>query len=360
MLFRPLAGWPLIAVLGIAAVAQASPTPGNQRLHVPLPPKVSHPVAKPSPTPQPIAAPPRIEMPTPTPTAVKAQRVLYVHPTSGQDTHNGQTPQTAFKTITRALQFAEPGTLIQLAPGKYSAETGEKFPIQLKPGVILRGNEATRGEGIVIEGGGQFVSRLFARQNATILASENSVILGVTVTNRNVRGTAIWVESTNPFIRNCTFTDNHREGVFVTGEGMPRIEDNLFVRNGGNGVSFTRAAKGEVRRNWFIQTGFGLAIGGVASPLVADNRIEYNVDGLVISDVARPILRGNRIAFNRRTGMVVIAGAQPDLGNSASPGNNTFHSNGNHDLQNATRNVVLTSVGNRLDMNKVNGQVQVQ
>lgn len=353
MRFYPLAGWTFLLTLWLTANVQASPGTPPNRLQVPTPPP-GRPVNQPSP--QPIA----VNMPPPQSTPVQAQRVLYVHPTAGQDGNTGQTPQTALRTITRALQLAEPGTLIQLAPGKYSGESGEKFPLFLKPGVILRGNEATRGEGVVIEGGGQFVSRLFARQNATILAGENSMVLGVTVTNRNVRGTAIWVESTNPTIRNCTFTNNHREGVFVTGEGHPRIEDSLFIRNGGNGVSFTRAAKGEVRRNWFVQTGFGLAIGGVASPIVADNHIEHNVDGLVIGDVARPILRGNRIAFNRRSGIVVIAGAQPDLGNNGSPGNNTFYSNGDHDLHNATRNVILNSVGNWLDLNKVNGQVLLQ
>ena len=319
--------------------------------------------AKPAPVttaPLPTAATLKVEMPTPTPTPVNVQQVLYVNPVSGQDTYNGQTPQTAFRTITQALKFAEGGTLIQLAPGRYTAESGEQFPLKLKPGVILRGNEATRGEDVVIEGGGRFVSRIFARQNATILAGETSHILGVTVTNRNVRGTAIWVESTDPYIRNCTFTNNHREGIFVTGEGAPRIEDNLFIRNGGNGISLTKAAKGEVRRNVFIQTGFGLAIGGVSAPIVADNRIENNVDGMVISDVARPILRGNRIAFNHRTGITVISSARPDLGTMTSPGNNTFHNNGNYDLHNATNNVTLVSVGNRLDVTKVNGQVQVQ
>jgi parallel beta-helix repeat protein len=319
--------------------------------------------AKPAPVttaPLPTAATLKVEMPTPTPTPVNVQQVLYVNPVTGQDTYNGQTPQTAFRTITQALKFAEGGTLIQLAPGRYTAESGEQFPLKLKPGVILRGNEATRGEDVVIEGGGRFVSRIFARQNATILAGETSHILGVTVTNRHVRGTAIWVESTNPYIRNCTFINNHREGIFVTGEGAPRIEDNLFMHNGGNGVSLTKAAKGEVRRNVFVQTGFGLAIGGVSAPIVADNRIENNVDGVVISDVARPILRGNRIAFNRRTGIIVISSAEPDLGTLASPGNNTFHNNGNHDLHNATKNVTLVSVGNRLDVTKVNGQVQVQ
>lgn len=320
---------------------------------------VKSPQTKPT-SPAPTAATPKVEMPAPTPTRVNVQRVLYVNPTSGKDTHNGQTPQTAFRSITHALKFAEGGTLIQLAPGKYSEESGEQFPLPLKPGVILRGNEATRGEEILIEGGGRFVSRVFARQNATILAGETTHILGVTITNRNIRGTGIWVESTNPYIRNCTFTNNHREGVFVTGQGEPRIEDNLFIRNGGNGVSLTKASKGEVRRNVFIQTGFGLAIGGVSSPIVADNRIENNVDGMVISDVAKPVLRGNRIAFNQRTGIIVISSAEPDLGTSASPGNNTFQSNGNHDLQNATKNITLTSVGNRLDATKVNGSVQLQ
>lgn len=113
--------------------------------------------AKPAPVttaPLPTAATLKVEMPTPTPTPVNVQQVLYVNPVTGQDTYNGQTPQTAFRTITQALKFAEGGTLIQLAPGRYTAESGEQFPLKLKPGVILRGNEATRGEDVVIEGGG--------------------------------------------------------------------------------------------------------------------------------------------------------------------------------------------------------------
>jgi len=74
----------------------------------------------------------------------------------------------------------------------------------------------------------------------------------------------------------------------------PKIEDNVFTRNGGNGISVARSAQ-EIRNNVFQDTGFGLAIGGTSEPLVAENQIIENADGLLVSDSARPVLRNNVI-----------------------------------------------------------------
>ncbi|MFM6026178.1 MAG: DUF1565 domain-containing protein, partial [Dolichospermum sp.] len=177
---------------------------------------------------------------------------------NGLNTAETGTSAKPYKTITDALSQAKPGTVIQLAPGNYS---NESFPILLKPGVTLRGDESSRGERVVISGGGNYISSIFARQNITIVANQDTTIQGVTVTNTNERGTAVWVESTNPTIKNSTFINNAREGVFVTGTGNPKIENNRFVRNSANGISLTRSSKGEVRNNLFQNNGFGLAIG---------------------------------------------------------------------------------------------------
>jgi parallel beta-helix repeat protein len=284
--------------------------------------------------------------------------VVYVNPVIGQDRNDfGVTEEAPYKTITFALLRSQSNTVIKLAPGSYTKDTGETFPLMLKPGVILLGNESTKGQGTVIIGGGYYTSRTFARQDVTILAENNTTITGVTVTNPNQRGTAVWVESTNPTIKNNTFTNSVREGVFVTGTGNPKIENNIFFKNGGNGVSVVRSAQGEIRNNTFENTGFGLAIGGESKPLVEGNQIIQNQDGLFISESAQPILRRNAIQNNKRDGIVATINALPNLGTNDSPGGNLIRNNARYDLNNATRSNTIVAVGNDIDQKRIVGAV---
>lgn len=253
--------------------------------------------------------------------ATAQQRIIYVDPKRGTDSSSaGQNEANPMRTISAALEKAQAGTTIQLAPGRYNA--GETFPLKLKPGVILRGDESQRGEGVVITGGGVHLSRIWAGQNITILAGENSQILGVTVTNPNQLGTGVWVENTNPIVKNSSFVNNHREGIFVSGTGAPKIENNHFMYNGGNGISVTKDSTGEIRGNLFQDTGFGLAIGHNSAPIVADNQIRQNRIGIVVTQSARPILQGNVIENNTDYGLVAIAQSQPQVA-----ANNTFRGN---------------------------------
>ncbi|MBW4495560.1 MAG: DUF1565 domain-containing protein [Oscillatoria princeps RMCB-10] len=252
--------------------------------------------------------------------AVAQQGTVYVNPQSGADSAGaGQSQGSAFRTIGYALQQANSGTVIQLAPGQYTSET---FPIQLKAGVTLKGNEGQKGQGVEIVGGGDYRSPVFSMQNVTVVAAPNSQIIGVTITNRNTRGTGIWVEDSNPAIRESTFVSNNREGVFVAGSAAPRIEKNIFRNNTGNGIAVAGQAQGEIRENSFENTGFGLAIGGTSTVLVENNQIRGNRSGVVVTQKARPVLRGNTIENNTDYGIVSLGQAQPDMGN------NTFASNG--------------------------------
>jgi parallel beta-helix repeat protein len=283
--------------------------------------------------------------------------VLYVNPAAGRDEAGAGNQAVPFRTATYALQQAQPGTVVKLERGSYTQQTGEVFPLSIPAGVTLVGEEETKGQTVALIGGGVFISPTFARQNATILAGNDTEIRGIAVTDPYVRGTGIWIESTNPRIKNCTFTNSHREGIFITGAGNPRIEKNVFSQNGGNGISTASNARGEIHDNLFQNTGFGLAIGGNSSPLVTDNQIIQNTDGIYINDSARPILRGNLIENNKRDGIVATIKAQPDLGNSESYGNNTIRNNKQYDLNNGTGGT-LYSVGNRLDVSRVKGNVE--
>ncbi|MEH2170286.1 MAG: DUF1565 domain-containing protein [Nostoc sp.] len=296
--------------------------------------------------------------PTHTAQAPTTAAAIYVNPATGADRAGaGATSAAPYKSISFALSQAQAGAVIQLAPGNYNQESGETFPLLLKPGVTLRGDEANKGQAILITGGGFYTSRTFARQDITILAEQDTTITGVTVTNPNSRGTAVWVESTNPTIKNSTFTNSVREGVFVTGTGNPKIESNQFVQNKGNGISVVRTAQGEIRNNLFQDTGFGLSINGSSTPLVVENQIVQNQDGLYISESAKPILRKNVIQNNKRDGVVAIGNALPDLGTNENPGGNLIRNNTRYDVNNATKTGQIVAVGNDIDQKKIFGSV---
>ena len=79
---------------------------------------------------------------------------LYVDPVNGSDANAGTSPGTAFKHIRKALQVANPGgDKIHLAPGEYSAASGELFPLSLGEGDLVgdAGSEVTLIKGAANE-----------------------------------------------------------------------------------------------------------------------------------------------------------------------------------------------------------------
>ncbi len=284
---------------------------------------------------------------------------LFVNPATGRDDHSGAAG-ASLRTIGAAVRLAQSGTTIQLAPGNYAASNGEVFPIVLANGVILQGDSARQGVGVVITGSGEFASPSFANQNVTLVATAASQIRGVTVTNPASRGTGIWVESASPTIANCTLTRCQREGIFVTGKARPLVTNCNLSRNASNGITIVREAKGEYRQNTFQDTGFGLTIGDNAAPLLIDNQIVENVSGIMLSRSARPVLRGNTIAGNREVGIGMTDMALPDLGSRQDPGRNILRDNAGADLRNSTSPPMqLLSVGNQLKLSQVVGPVEL-
>ncbi|MGB3404510.1 MAG: DUF1565 domain-containing protein [Microcoleaceae cyanobacterium] len=307
-----------------------------------------------------LARPQRIDLqPSITaPEYIALSQVIYVNPVQGRDEGTESTQQMPFRTITYALQTAKAGTVIQLAPGTYSQEAGEVFPILIPKGVTLKGDEATLGQNIMIFGGGNFVSPSFARQNATLRTRKNSQIIGVTVTNPNTRGTGIWIEAASPTVSSSTFVNNSRDGIFITAGGNPTITNNIFAQNQGNGISVARSGSGKISNNLFQNTGFGISVNGKATPEILENKIIENRDGVVVSHSAQPVLRNNLIENNTRDGVVAISQSQPDLGTSSNPGNNIIRNNARYDVYNATQGNTLNAIGNEIDPERISGAVQ--
>jgi parallel beta-helix repeat protein len=288
--------------------------------------------------------------------------VLNVNSTTGTDVVGGGSAAAPFKTIAFALAQVKTGvsTVVQLAPGSYTSATGETFPLKLKPNVTLLGDEATKGQGILIQGSGKLLTKALGSQDATMSLDKNSVLRGVTVTNLVSRGTGVWVESTNPVIANNTFTNTGREGIFITGQGTPVIGSNIFIKNTGNGISAINTAAGTVTNNLFQENGYGLAIGGNATTLVENNQITKNIAGFYINASAVPVLRGNSVTENKDDGILITTLANPDLGTEANNGknivrgNNTNKKPGVFDITNATKNTIA-AFGN--DVDKTNGPI---
>jgi parallel beta-helix repeat protein len=286
--------------------------------------------------------------------------LIYVAPRANPN-GNGS-PNNPYPSIAAALATKPvAGTVIQLQEGLYSADTGESFPIKLPAGVTLRGAPTVRGLNTVIRGGGKFISTSFASQNITMLADNDARIEGVTVTNPNTRGTAVWVESGKRVaIANNTFINSDREGLFLTGTADAIVSDNVFKRNGANGLSAVGSSTGEIRNNTFESTGFGLAIGQNSRVNVSNNNILNNTDGIIVSNLSAPTLRNNLISDNKRDGIVILKDRKgyptPDLGTSTSLGKNTFRNNLGKDINNNS-GVTQVAVGNQLDPKKIAGNI---
>ncbi|TVP56703.1 MAG: DUF1565 domain-containing protein [Nodularia sp. (in: Bacteria)] len=288
---------------------------------------------------------------------VSEVKVLFVNPSVGNNTLANGSESAPLQTITQALQVASPNTVIMLSPGTYSADTGEVFPLKLKPGVAIQGDASNKGQGITIQGGGGFLSNRFGGQNVTIIGADEAVLTGVTVTNPNPRGYGLWIESSNLVITNNTFTGSTQDGISMTGNSAPTISQNYFHRNGANGMTIGGDSQPEVRENVFDQTGFGINITQNAAPLLVSNQIQNNRSGIIVQANARPILRNNIIQGNREDGLVAIAQAIPNLGTIAEPGGNQFSNNTRHDINASATKEMIPAAGNNLTQNRIAGKV---
>lgn len=288
-----------------------------------------------------------------------AANQLYVNPERGNDRQGQGTDRAPFKTITHALRIAQTNTTIVLAPGTYSTETGETFPLQLKRGVTISGMPDGRGRGVIIQGGGSYISRTVAAQNVTMIAEDKATLVGVTITNPNRRGYGLWIESTSPTIANNTFTGNTQDGVFVAGNGSPMIRENNFVQNSANGITVHGSSRPEIRDNSFERTGFGINVVDEAAPLLIGNRIRFNKDGVVVQGSARPVFRNNTIEGNERNGIVAISNAVPDLGYSGEPGGNIFRNNREYDINGEAAKQIISAYGNEMASDRTVGRIDI-
>ncbi|AFZ59978.1 DUF1565 domain-containing protein [Anabaena cylindrica FACHB-243] len=288
---------------------------------------------------------------------ISQANLLFVNPTIGNDQGGNGSENAPLKTITQALRTAQPDTIIMLSPGTYSLKTGEVFPITMKQGVAIQGDTRNQGRSVKIIGGGEYLSRSFGSKNVAIVSVNQAGLSGVTVTNTNIRGYGLWIESSNPLIQENTFTGNTQDGISIAGNATATISKNYFHSNGANGITVSGNARPEIRENFFQKTGFGINIAQNAAPIIVGNQIQDNRSGIIVQANSSPILRNNIIQGSKEDGLVVIAQATPDLGNAQEPGGNQFRNNGRSDINAKAAKQVVSAPGNNLVRNRLIGNV---
>ncbi|WP_193856746.1 DUF1565 domain-containing protein [cf. Phormidesmis sp. LEGE 11477] len=239
---------------------------------------------------------------TANPTAASYQ-MLHVNPETGSNRASGTAVQP-LKTITRALEVALPNTVIVLAPGRYTAASGEVFPLQLKPGVTIQGEPSSGDRTAIIEGGGQFTSSLRSRQNTAIIAADRAGIAQVAISNAD--GYGVWIESASPTILESAFVNNRQSGLYIA-SGSPRVQGSYFSGNRVAGVIVLGRSTALIHQNTFDNTGDAIRVLDGATPDIAANQITNNEAGLVVIGDAQPTLRDNRLSGNRRDDVVEVA-----------------------------------------------------
>ena len=269
------------------------------------------------------------------------KNIIYVNPHKGNDNTVGK-QDSPLKTITQALKIAQTNTVISLASGTYSEDTGETFPLIIKNNITLQGTAAAQGSNIIIKGGGDFISPTGAGQNVAIaMIKDAGTITGITVTNPHTRGHGVWIESANPNITYSSFISNGNTGVSVNGNSEPIIEHNYFFNNLGNGLLVYGTSKPQVNNNLFERTGFGISIVKNAAITLKENNFKGNRIGVIFEGNSQGILRDNKISNSLNYGLVAIANSRVDLGTNEQSGGNIFRNNGKLDIQNITKNSIV-------------------
>src|SRR5436190_2917671 len=198
--------------------------------------------------------------------------VYWVSASDGSDTNPG-TKNLKFKKITHALSVAlRSGTTVHVAPGTYSND--ETFPIIVPAGVLLIGDEDTKGAGTPgvtsptsIVGGGLAPGSAPGDVGVAVLPGEGSTVAGFTITNNNSsfterRGLILGYSSVT--LRNNTVTGaTHKAGIYVGASTNHMITGNHIVNNGGSsagsGLAFGRGGVGsKVEKNLITGNGFGV------------------------------------------------------------------------------------------------------
>ncbi len=233
--------------------------------------------------------------------ARQSYSVLHVNAVTGSDERGSGSAEQPYKTITQALRTAPAtSTVILLAPGHYSQDSGEQFPLRLRPGITIQGKSGEARNTLIVGGGEVHVGG--TTQNATIVTADRSGLANILVSNRN--GSGIWISAGAPILRRVALVSNAVAGVWVA-EGGPVIENSYFH---GNQYGLTIQGEGHalIRGNYFEETGRAITVTSPATPTISNNRVARNQVGIALQNNARPLLEANALVGNKRNGVIEV------------------------------------------------------
>src|SRR6266853_391702 len=230
--------------------------------------------------------------------------VYYVSALAGSDTNPG-TQSSPFKTITHGMRVAtKNGTTVRVAYGAYNVANGETFPIIVPAGVLLIGDETSKGGGSTptsIVGGGGQAPGATAGVGVALLPGTGSTIAGFTITNDNPALSGrygIFLSNSSVTLRNNTVIGaTHKAGVYIDASINHVITGNDIVNNGGSsmgsGLAFGKGGAGsKVENNLITGNAFG---------------VEYDVDGGDLGGGSANSAGGNVISCNTQNNLVSFA-----------------------------------------------------
>ncbi|MEM1251358.1 MAG: DUF1565 domain-containing protein [Cyanobacteria bacterium P01_H01_bin.21] len=244
----------------------------------------------------------------------QSYNVLHVNAATGSDQQGIGSAEQPYKTITQALRMAPAtSTVILLAPGHYSQDSGEQFPLRLRAGLTIQGS-AGETRNTIIAGGGEFQTD-DRTQHATILTTDRSGLANVAVSNS--KGSGVWITTGSPILRRVALVSNAIAGVQVT-DGAPIIENSYFTGNQ-YGLRIQGNGRAIVRGNFFEATGRAISIASPATPIINNNRIARNDVGIALKNNARPLLEANILDDNSRNGVVEVESAEVAAASTVAP-----------------------------------------
>jgi len=236
--------------------------------------------------------------------------VYYVSASDGSDTNPG-TQNSKFKRLTHAMSVAtRSGTTVHVAPGTYSND--EIFPIIVPAGVLLIGDEDTKGAGTPgvtsptsIVGGGLAPGSAPGAVGVAVLPGAGSTVAGFAITNNNSSFTdrrGLILGNSSVTLRNNTVTGaTHKVGIYIDASTNHVITGNRIVDNGGSGMGvglgFIHGGAGSKVENNVI-TGNGLGV-------------EYEVAGGDLGGGSAGSAGGNLISCNTQDNVLVALATAP-------------------------------------------------
>ncbi|MGD1905815.1 MAG: S-layer homology domain-containing protein [Leptolyngbyaceae cyanobacterium] len=268
------------------------------------------------------------------------QLTLFVHPINGQDIHDGSST-APLKTLYAALRRSEPGTVIQLAAGQYTAANGERFPLQIPSQRRIVG---PIGATASLQGSGAWRDSILGLVEVTCVAADQAQLENLTIINPEPRGIGLWMDTGRPIIQTVTCTGCDRYGMVILDDAIPTVLAAQVSNNGDAGVALLRRGKGALVRLQCRQNNVGIALSDQAAPLIQNCDIQQNQVGVAVTDTASPVLRNNQVRQNQVYGLRNQGQGAPDLGRAQDQGLNVFRDNGQADIHN--QGPTLISCGN--------------